>query len=336
MKIPLASPPKAQAAIQQNAAAAFRYPRSGNPRLVKALATLYHLSTENLVIGNGSDEIIDLLIRITADPAKDNLVCCAPCFNLYPIQAQISGIRVKKVPLNPDFSFNFEGLLSAVDAKTRLLFLTTPDNPSGYCPPLEDVRALAQALAKKAPECLLLLDEAYMDFADHEQESSLLLQEERPANVAIMRTFSKSFGLAGLRLGYAYLPKELAEAFWRARLPFSVNILAEEAGLAALQDQLFREQTMQVVREGRLTLHTGLTELGAKVYQSQANFLLFTLPPSLGSAKDCFNYLLQKGIIIRLLNSYDLPDHLRVTVGDPKENQTFLNCMREFCAKGQG
>ncbi|MDO5484304.1 MAG: histidinol-phosphate transaminase, partial [Desulfovibrionaceae bacterium] len=236
-------------------------------------------------------------------------------------------------PLNEDFSFDFDALLALVDDSTRLVFVTAPDNPSGYCPPREEVARLARQLAKRAPHCLLVVDEAYADFADDETATSLLTAGELPENTAFLRTFSKSWGLAGLRLGYAVLPPQLADYCWRARLPFSVNILAEEAGLAVLADTAFREATLTTVREGRARLSEGLRALGCTVWPSAANFLLFRLPETLGGtgmAQACFEALLQNGIIIRPLKSYDLPEHLRVSVGNAQENETFLTAMQNF------
>ena len=324
----LGASPRVQEVIARHASSVFRYPRGGNPRLVQAIAEHHHVGKDRIVIGNGSDEVIDLLLRMLVEPRTDTIVCAAPCFNLYTVQAKISGISIRQCPLRSDFSFDMDGLFALVDEHTRVLFLTTPDNPSGYCPPRSEVLALAQKLSA-FPGCLLLIDEAYMDFHPQENEASLLALLEMPDNVGIMRTFSKSYGLAGLRIGYGILPKEIANAFWRARLPFSVNILAEEAALTALDDAIFHEKTLQTVAEGRTNLTEGLRALGCTVWPSSANYLLFTLPDGL-HASDCFQYLLQKGIIIRLLKSYNLPEHLRVTVGNAEENRLFLAEVKNF------
>ncbi len=330
---PLGLSPLARESIARMAAAAFRYPQGGNPRLVDALAKQHALSPKRIVVGNGSDEIIDLLIRISCMPGKNSIVCNEPCFSLYPIQAQIQGVEARRCALKNDFSFDFAGLLELVDSSTRLVFLTTPDNPSGYCPPRESVEIFAQELARKAPDCLLLIDEAYIDFAEDERASSLLASGRTPPNAGFLRTFSKSYGLAGLRIGYGILPEHLAECFWRARLPFSLNILAEEAALAALADENFRQATMQAVACGRKQLAHGLEALGCRVWPSSANFLLFQLPANAACAEDCFSALLRKGVIIRALKSYNLPDHLRVSVGNAEENELFLRYLGEYLAE---
>jgi len=335
---PLGASPLAQEAVRRHAASLFRYPQGGNPRLVSALAEHHKVAPQRVVVGNGSDELIDLLLRILAEPGRHSVVCFKPCFSIYPIQSRICGLEVRRQPLNADFSFDFEALLAQVDDTTRLVFITTPDNPSGYCPAREDVARLAEALARRAPQCLLVVDEAYADLADDETAVSLLAAGNLPENTAFLRTFSKSWGLAGMRLGYAVLPPEVADYCWRARLPFSVNILAEEAGLAALADTAFREATLRTVRQGRVCLSKGLQSLGCTVWPSAANFLLFSLPRQ-GQGSDaaheantraCFEFLLRRGIIIRPLTSYDLPGHLRVSVGDSSENAAFLAAMRDF------
>ncbi len=326
---PLGVSPLVQERVQKAAAHIFRYPQSGNPRLTQAVAKKHNVDASRIVVGNGSDEIIDMLIRVRCIPSKDNIVCFKPCFSMYSVQAQICGVELRQTPLNEDFSFPFEELLALVDANTKLVFITTPDNPSGFCPSRAEVLAFTQKLPANA---LLVIDEAYMDFTDEETFSLLYAQNahEHRENIVFLRTFSKSYALAGIRLGYGILPKTLAEYMWRARMPFSVNILAEEAGLAALEDVVFYEKSLQIVHEGRQQLASGLEKIGCKVWSSHANFLLFAPPPSTNkSIADIFEALLQKGIIIRPLKSYDLAHLFRVSVGTSHENAMFLQALSE-------
>lgn len=325
---PLGTSPLVQEALRRHAASAFRYPQGGTPRLVAALARHHGVSADRVVVGNGSDEIIDLLLRIRAVPGTHNVVVFDPCFSIYPLQARLCGVEVRRLPLRKDFSQPLRELRALADERTALVFVTTPDNPSGYCPPAEAVLELARSLPSG---CLLVVDEAYMDFVDDEAATSLLERTETLPNVAFLRTFSKSFGLAGLRLGYGVLPPCLADYYRRVRLPFSVNILAEEAGLAALEDATFRSATLRVVREGRRRLAEGLRMLGCTVYPSQANFLMFA-PPSNREAPALFESLLARGVIIRPLKSYALPHLLRVSVGADEENAVFLQSCKEILA----
>ena len=324
---PLGVSPQVHAAIERHAVRAFRYPQGGNPRLVEALARHHGVDPARVVAGNGSDELIDLLIRVRAVPGRHNVVAFIPCFSIYALQSRLCGVELRQANLREDFSFDYAALLGLVDDETALVFVTTPDNPSGYCPPAAELKKLALALPEA---CLLVLDEAYMDFADDESAHSLLPGMESLSNVAVLRTFSKSFGLAGLRLGYALLPGQLADYLWRVRLPFSVNILAEEAGLAALRDVAFREETLRVVRQGRGTLSRGLRGLGCRVWPSQANFIMFRPPTGTPPARALFEGLLRMGVIIRPLASYGLPDLLRVSVGTEEENVRFLDACKEF------
>ena len=302
-------------------------PQAGNPRLVKAIAAHHGVSPSRVIVGNGSDEVIDLLFRICAEPGVNNAAAFKPCFGIYTTQAALCGVELRQTPVNADFSFPWDNLLKLVDGNTSLVFVTTPDNPSGYTPPAAELERLAKALPDT---CLLVLDEAYMDFTDDEADYSLTKRLDEFPNVIISRTFSKSFGMAGLRLGYAIVPEELADHYWRVRLPFSVNLMAEEAGIAALQDVAFHDETVRVVREGRAWLTGELTKLGCRVFPSQSNFLMFELPADGPSAAALFEDLLRRGIILRPLTSYGLPRNLRVSVGTAEENAMLINAMREL------
>ncbi len=322
---PLGTSPLVKEAVCRAAGMAFRYAQSGNPRLAEALAKHHGLPDGCIVTGNGSDEVIDLLLRVCPTPGLHNVVMASPSFSIYRLQSKLCGLEMRPVPLNGNFSFNLAGMAAAVDADTAMVFLTTPDNPSGYCPPAEEIVDFAHSLPAG---CLLVVDEAYMDFADDEAAHSLLPRRDEFPNLVILRTFSKSWGLAGLRLGYGIMPQALAAALRRVRLPFSVNILAEEAGLAALKDTAFRQATLDCVHRGRKQLTDGLTALGCRVWPSMANFLLFSLPEScLHTPGEIFEALLAKGLIIRPLAGYGLHNHLRVSVGTEAENRFFLDLL---------
>ncbi len=322
---PLGVSPKVRQVIAEKAGDAFRYPQSGNPRLVKALAAHTGVDAARICVGNGSDEIIDLLFRIRCVPGVHNAVAFRPCFGIYPTQARMAGVELRQTPLKPDFSFDFEALLRLVDENTTLVFVTSPDNPSGRIADVAELESLARALP---PACLLVVDEAYTEFAG--PEHSLLSKLGELPNVAFIRTFSKVYGLAGLRIGYGILPPALADYMWRVRLPFSLNILAEEAALAALEDTDFREQTVELVRRGRARISEELRALGCEVLPSMSNFVMFRPGPDMPVAKELHGELLRRGIIIRALGGYHLPDWLRVSVGTDEENELFLQYIREI------
>ena len=322
---PLGVSPRVQKVICEHACDAFRYPQSGNPRLVKAIASYYGVEEKRIFVGNGSDEVIDLLFRIRAVPGVHNAVAFSPCFGLYPTQAKMAGVELRRAPLNPDFSFDFSSLLSLADENTTLAFVTSPDNPSGRVASLDELEAFARSLP---PACLLIVDEAYVEFAG--QEHSLLSRLDSLPNVALMRTFSKLYGLAGMRIGYAILPPAIADYMWRVRLPFSLNILAEEAAIAALSDEEFRNSTLKTVENGRRRITEELTAMGCDVPSSLSNFVMFRTPEGSADAKTVHGELLKRGIIIRALGSYQLPEWLRVSVGTDEQNTLFLDSLHEI------
>ena len=312
--------------IKENANQAFRYPQSCNPRLVQALVSYFrkkysYITEKNIFVGNGSDEIIDLLFRVRTSPSKHNVVAFTPCFGLYITQAKFHGCELRQAPLYADFSFDYDALLSLVDEKTSMVLITSPDNPSGRLASKDDLIRIAKALPKS---CLLVIDEAYIEFAGNEKEVSLIADLDPLPNVAIMRTFSKVYGLAGLRVGYIILPEQLADYLWRVRLPFSLNIIAQEAAIAALEDEAFKQETIKLSIIGRNTISAALEKLGCQVFPSASNFVMFQLPKNAMNAKEFSVKLLEKGFIIRSLAAYKLPDYLRVSVGTEEQNDDFL------------
>jgi histidinol-phosphate aminotransferase len=315
---PLGTSPVVQERLKNMSPMAFRYAQAGSPVLTEKLAAHLGVSATRVVAGNGSDEIIDLLLRVVARPGVDNVVAFKPCFSIYDVQSRLCGVEFRQARLNADFSFPFDQLVSLTDENTALVFVTNPDNPTGHTCPAADLVALASRLPART---LLVVDEAYIDFAEPLDVFSMLPHLDAIPNLVVLRTFSKMYGLAGLRLGYGVMPEWLADLLLRVKLPFSVNILAEQAGLAALDDDIFVAQTLRVVSEGRRLLERELSALGCKVWPSQANFLMFEPPMD---AHALFEALLALGVIIRPLGSYDMPEKLRVSIGNEEENLEFL------------
>lgn len=315
---PLGIAPSVRQALQQNLETSFRYPRSGSPDLRLALSKHLGVPASCIVAGNGSDEIIDLLIRVRARPGVDNIVIFEPSFSIYRLLARLCGVEIRKVRLDKDFHFPWVRMLQEVDERTAMVFVTTPDNPTGFAPLARELESIAARLPEQA---LLVVDEAYMDFAVPQQDYSLLSRLADFPNLVILRTFSKLYGLAGLRLGFGLMPEWLADALIRVKPPFSVNILAEAAGIAVLDDALFIQAALDCVVQGRAFLTSELQRLGCHVYPSQANFLLFRPPLP---AEQVFQSLLLRGVIIRPLKSYGLDELLRVSIGTEEENGIFI------------
>jgi histidinol-phosphate aminotransferase len=321
---PLGASPLVQKTVQRRADLIFRYPRPNSPDLTVALGKHLNLPQDRFVVGNGSDEIIDLLIRVLARPGQDNIVIFDPSFSIYRLQARLCGVELVQIPLNADFSFPFSQLLAKVNQNTALVFLTNPDNPSGYTARTEDLVGLARSLPSTT---MLVVDEAYIEFADDPELYSPLSKLDELDNVVLLRTFSKLYGLAGLRLGYGIMPAWLSDLLHRVKLPFSVNLLAEAAGLAALADSFFVQASREAVLQGRRVLTEALQQLGWTVCPSQANFILVkpTCPAQL-----LIRDLLHRGYIIRSLDSYGLSNWVRISIGTETENRGLVHACRDI------
>ena len=320
---PLGTSPVVQKILVRNVARAFRYPENHTPRLTAAIAESVGVPEECILVGNGSDEIIDMLFRMKAIPGKSNVVCYENSFAMYRMCAKLCGLEYREIPRGPDYALPLEAMVEAADANTAMVIVTSPDNPSGLTATVDDLALLSGALPE---DCLLVVDEAYIDFAWPPESFTPVQAFGSFRNVVALRTFSKAYGLAGLRLGYGILPAGLAALMKNARIPFTVNLLAEEAGLAALSDEVFYNETLALVMRGREYFTKELPKLGCRVWPSQANFVMFESPMDTGVV---FEELLKRGIIIRPLKSFGLEKCMRVNVGTDRENETFIRTLGE-------
>ncbi|MBN2139686.1 MAG: histidinol-phosphate transaminase [Desulfovibrionaceae bacterium] len=323
---PLGVSPLVQKAVCREVAGIFRYPRTHCPALVRALSERLDLPEEMIVPGNGSDEVIDMLMRVRARPGRDHVLGFENSFSMYKLTARLCGIEYRQAPRAKDYGLALDNLARAVDQDTALVFVASPDNPTGHAARAEDLAGLARGLPKGA---LLVVDEAYIDFAAPVSDYTLMPRMRDVDNVVLLRTFSKAFGLAGLRLGYGVMPAWLAEYVRRARIPFTVNRLAEAAGLAALEDVAFYTATLDVVSQGKQYLAAELERLGCEPTPSQSNFIMFRPPKR---AEDVFQNLLEKGIIVRPLASFGLAERIRVNVGVERENRAFVAALEQVLA----
>ena len=319
---PLGSSPQVEKVLQASAKYVFRYPRNHSPRLTASLAEELETAPEGLLFGNGSDELLDLVVRVRAVPGRDHVLCYENAFSVYASVARLCGVDYRAIPRDERLRPPLVALAEAADENTAVVFLTSPDNPTGYAHKAEDILVMAQVLPK---DTLLVVDEAYVDFTWPIEDYTLLPMLEKLPNVILTRTFSKAWGLAGLRLGFAVMNPVLAEAIRRVRPPFSVNAAAEAAGLAAISDQDFYFSTLRTVIKCRDSMGKKLVELGCDVFESQANFIMFKPPKQ---AEVVFEGLLERGVIVRWLGSFGLPDHIRVSVGQEEENRFFLECLK--------
>jgi histidinol-phosphate aminotransferase len=318
---PLGPSPKAMEAVRIALAEVNRYPDGGTFSLRRALAASYaahNVREEEIAVGNGSNEILDLLVRTFCGPG-DEVLAPAQTFACYKLSAQARGVAYRDVPRGPDYAYDLDALARAAGSRTKIVFLANPDNPTGVYANVDAVRGLMRRLPDSV---ILAVDEAYFDYVTAEDYPDMLaLRKERELTVAL-RTFSKIYGLAGLRCGWAVGPADLIAYLDRVRNPFNVSALAQAAAVAALGDGEHVERSRTLNREGMGVMTMELQRRGIRFVPSQGNFLLLDVAPRTGI--EVFAALLQRGVIVRPVSSYGMPHHLRVTIGTPEENQRLL------------
>ncbi len=308
--------PKAVTAITQALANLHRYPDGSCYYLARALAAKLGVQPEQIVLGNGSDEIIALLAQALVSPG-DEVISSAPSFLVYPKVAQAQGGINRVVPLK-GMRHDLDAILARISARTRLIFLDNPNNPTGT---LFGREAFEAFLAQVPEQVVTVLDEAYLDFVDEDQRLDCRAYLAGPKPVVALRTFSKAYGLAGLRVGYGLMAPEIADCLHRVRGPFNVNSLAQIGAIAALEDEEHYQRTMAMTREGIAWLTPRLASLGVKPLPTQTNFFLVDLGQE---AKPFYQAMLHKGVIVRPMTAYGLPTHIRITVGTIAENERLL------------
>ena len=315
---PLGPSKLAIAAYRDTAAAIHLYPPSPCRELIGSLARKHRVAAHRIVLTAGSLELLDLLLRLqVGSNPGGSVLAAAPCFPALVHRTTVNRLTLRQVPVKPDFSLSLSRLEQAVTPSTRLIYLANPDNPSGQALPAQ---ALAD-LAGRIPEStLLVVDEAYADYADKPDVVSMLDLELIPANVAVIRTFSKGYGLAGLRVGYGVLSPALTARVQGLQLNFSISRPAQLAALAALQDQDHLDNTVRLMRTGRVWLLHALHRLDCDPTPSQAGHVMFRPPLP---ASRLFQDLLNQGVVVRLLDYAGLPERLRVSVGTLEENTIF-------------
>jgi histidinol-phosphate aminotransferase len=324
---PLGPSPLAVAALSQAVGNLHRYPDGGGHDLLEAIGAHLGISPGQIVMGNGSDDIIALLTRTLLRPGDEALIP-RPSFLMYDIAVRSAGARSVFVPL-AGMEIDLEGMRAALTPRTRLVFICNPNNPTGGIVRRE---AWEHFLAHLPPSAAVVLDEAYIEFArDPACPRGVDYLEEGGRTVITLRTFSKLYGLAGLRVGYGIMPKALAEALNRVRAPFNVNSLGQVAAAAALRDAEFVARTLKTVHEGLDYLYHALGRMGLGCHPTQTNFFLLELGRD---AQTVFEKLLRRGVIVRCMRSYGFPQCIRITVGKPEENRRFVDCLKEVLAEG--
>jgi histidinol-phosphate aminotransferase len=312
--------PRAVEAVRAALDGVNRYPDGASFALRNKLAERLEVSPDQLVFGCGADEILELLAKTLLGPGRE-AVFAWPSFAMYPVVVQGMGATARPVPLDDDLVHDLPAMAAAVGENTRLVIVCNPNNPTGTSVGAEAFDHFVESLPE---DVVLAVDEAYVEYARRPDFPDSLAWVRRRPGTVVLRTFSKIYGLAGLRIGYAVADTELAGYLQRARHPFNVNRLAEAAALAALDDFEHAERSRRVNAEGAEYLTRELTAMGVEVWPTDANYILVR-----GGA-DVYDRLLREGVIVRPLSGFGMPDFVRVTIGLPEENERFVKTLRKL------
>lgn len=323
---PLGPSPKAIAAVAEALPRLHLYPDGSAFYLTRKLAERHGVSADDILVGNGSNEIIELVIRTFLRP-RDEAVIADGAFVIYRMIVQSAAGVPRMVPLRR-FTHDLEAMAEAVTPRTRLVFVANPNNPTGTMVTRAQWQAFLRALP--ARQLLVVADDAYADYVEDPEYPDTIGSRGGDVPVITLRTFSKLYGLAGLRIGYAVAPSAVIEAIQRIRQPFNVNALALVAAEAALADTDHVARTLRVNREGMAFLTDAFRRLELAWVPSVANFLLVRV----GQGMAVYDALLRRGVITRPMDGYGFPEHLRVTIGLPEENQRFVEAL-EAVVRGQ-
>ncbi|WP_342381772.1 histidinol-phosphate transaminase [Myxococcus stipitatus] len=319
---PLGPSPRALEAMRHASSNVHLYPDATSFHLVRRLAASLGVQPQEVVLGSGSNELIELLIRTFTTP-EDEILLCKNSFSAYRISAQAHGRPFVEVPMRAGYQYDLEAMARAVTPRTRLVFLANPDNPTGTAFGRE---ALEKFLASVPPEVLIAYDEAYFEFVDWPDYVSAVELFRRHPNLVALRTFSKIHGLAGIRLGYGVMDAKLATYVQRTRMPFNLTVVAQAAGLAALEDTEHVQRTRENNRQGLRYFEAELPKLGITLTKSHANFVFadFGRPST-----ELYELLLRKGVIVRPFAGGGFPTCLRISVGTASENERCVRALKE-------
>ena len=298
-----------------------RYPDPLQSEIKKKVAEINDTKPNEIFIGNGSDEAIDLLFRIFCEPRLDNILICPPTYGMYEVSAKINDVEIKRVNLTEDFQLDAEKIKETVDANTKLLFICSPNNPTGNSMRREAILEIAETFRG-----IVVVDEAYIHFSN---EKSLINEINNFPNLVILQTFSKAWGLAGLRVGLAFANAEMIELFNKVKPPYNISEIAQTAILDALENRGKVEKTIRKIISERESLIKNLREPAfiTKIYPTDANFILVKTV----DADSIYKFLLDEKIVVRNRNNVEMCSGcLRITVGTPDENADLINALKKI------
>lgn len=297
-----------------------RYPDPYQRQLKAQLARIKGVDAGNMMLGNGSDEIIDILIRSVCEPARDNIIVFSPGYSMYEVSAAINNVEVRKIDLTSAFLPDWTEMWKQADTHTKIVFLCTPNNPTGKVIPIDEIRDVCRNF-----EGLVLVDEAYIDFTD--EMSAVKLLDEFP-NVVVLQTLSKAWGLAGLRLGICFASQELIRVLNKVKAPYNISNLTQQTVMNVLEQYEVFETKLSAIKAQRDRLICALagTGLFERVYPSEANFILVTTP----RFRELYDFLIANQVVVRLRNIAPLIEGgIRITVGTQAENDRLLVLLDE-------
>ncbi len=307
-----------------------RYPEGSSLILRNKIAEKFKVSPKEVIIGAGTDEIIELVAK-TYLSAQDNIVVSEHAFIRYKMAGELMGCKVISVPMK-NYTHDLYTMAKKVSKKTKIVFIANPNNPTGTYNKEDEVRWMLNFLRQKSLFPIVVIDEAYYEYAMvfDDYPESIQLRKLYP-NLLILRTFSKIYGLAGIRVGFGISNKEIIANMDRVRPPFNVSVVAQYIAAKVLDDEEHIERSLKLVREEKEFLYRGLEQLGLRYIPSAANFILIDVYPLKGEY--IFQQLLKKGIIVRSMDEYDFPYCIRVTIGNKLENRLFLKYLKEIITK---
>ncbi|MBL7936987.1 MAG: histidinol-phosphate transaminase [Bacteroidia bacterium] len=299
-----------------------RYPSSSQSKVKEAIANYKNINSNQVTIGNGSDELIDLLIRCFCEPKEDNILVCEPTFGMFKVYAQLNNVNVLNAPLVKEtFLFDEQQILKAVATHTKLIFICSPNNPTGTSISIEQLRTIASNF-----NGIVVVDEAYIDFSEKQSAVNLIAEY---SNVLVLQTFSKAWGLAALRVGVAYGNPSIIEVLNKVRPPFNINSNSQELILNALKKSSIKDTLVESILKQKIYLENELQQLSfvKNITESDANFLLIEVT----NAKQICDYLLEKNILISNRSSLlNCENRIRISVGTEKENKQLITLLKQY------
>lgn len=301
-----------------------RYPDPLQFKVKQRLSEIKGVPPRNIFLGNGSDEAIDILFRAFCRPGTDNVITVPPTYGMYEVSANINDVEVRKINLTPDYQLDMEGIAEAIDENTKIIFICSPNNPTGNSINRTDIETILANF-----EGLVVIDEAYINYS---RQKTFIQELTEYANLVVLQTLSKAWGLAGLRLGMAFASEEIIEVFNKVKPPYNINEASQQIALEALQnvERINNWIKLTVSEREKMIEELGKLDIVLKIYPSDANFILVKTI----DANGIYEHLVNNGIIVRNRSKVELCEGaLRITVGTPEENKTLITNLKNFSAK---